>query len=486
MDKQSGPVFLFLADGLGLSSAWSGNAVCTAKMPNYQNLWQKYPHLAIKTVDNSNDYQRFKYDPFHNYWKISTGKAALTFKEIIDKDIEDKKFVTQPGVQKILSKMSQNNASLHLIGNLSKSGEYSAHEHLFTLMVAAKANSVSKLYIHLIVDQTFDSAFEVGKELEKIDKKIGTLGIGKVVTVVGQKYAEAGQFGKLLSLYFRNDGKYFLSSSQAIDERIRPEETLPSCYGRGDGKISDFDFVLFFNHNCAPLSNLITNLSSYRNSLKRPKFINVFSLTDFPESSAADADIIYRNQAEEKLIPYLQKFGKSVLKIQPENFGATTDYYFGEGPYFQLPALDSKNKQEFLVKWNNFLTKAAASDFDLVICFLPSIVDSARQGFQSMVFDLELLDSLFPAISELFDNYIHAYFSSSFGMAEKMVANSSEKGSGCKIFSSQNPTPFIIANDIQNSKTKGTDLLMDLISAKNNISFVFTTIVEQLNIGKNN
>jgi 2,3-bisphosphoglycerate-independent phosphoglycerate mutase len=129
------PFLLLILDGFGYRENKTYNAIANASMPNYNRLWETYPHTLIQGSGKCvglPDEQMGNSEVGH----LNMGAGRIVYQELtrIDKAIEDRTFFTNPILGNALKKAKERNAAVHVMGLLSPGGVHS-HENQICAML---------------------------------------------------------------------------------------------------------------------------------------------------------------------------------------------------------------------------------------------------------------------------------------------------------------------------------------------------------------
>lgn len=125
-------VVLVVLDGWGYSEEKTGNAIALAKLPNFTNLWQNYPHALIEAAGEPVGL------PWGSIGSSEVGHICLGSGRIIVQDlprvsqsIASGQFFRNAVLLNAINYAKKNNTSLHLIGLVSAGGVHGHINHLF-------------------------------------------------------------------------------------------------------------------------------------------------------------------------------------------------------------------------------------------------------------------------------------------------------------------------------------------------------------------
>src|SRR5690606_37140716 len=153
MRNSHNPVALIILDGFGCRKETFGNAVARANKPNFDHLWNNYPHEILTASGEAvglPDGQMGNSEVGH----LNIGAGRIVYQNLtrINKSIRDGDFFQNPAFLEAISKAKANGSALHLMGLLSDGGVHSHYEHLFALLELAKQQGLDEVYVHGFLD----------------------------------------------------------------------------------------------------------------------------------------------------------------------------------------------------------------------------------------------------------------------------------------------------------------------------------------------
>ncbi|MBM7631206.1 2,3-bisphosphoglycerate-independent phosphoglycerate mutase [Geomicrobium sediminis] len=188
--RQQPPVALIILDGFALRDEVEGNAVAKANTPNFDRLWNEYPHATLVAAGEDVGLPAGQMGNSEvGHMNIGAGRVIHQNLSLINKGIEAGTFFENAVFQEAIDHVKANKSNLHIYGLLSDGGVHSHIEHLFALLEMAKENDVNNVFIHGFLDGR-----DVGQKSAKIylaalQEKLEELGIGTLSTLHGRYYA---------------------------------------------------------------------------------------------------------------------------------------------------------------------------------------------------------------------------------------------------------------------------------------------------------
>jgi 2,3-bisphosphoglycerate-independent phosphoglycerate mutase len=486
---------LFSVPGFGLSTGWQANAISAAKTPTFDELWKNYKHFVI-----SSPYQMTK---SHNSWSkalpyrmIDTGKAFVDNKILIDRAISHRLPDENQMLKDVFLNIVRHRSALHLVGNISKNGEYGDFDHLLHFIRLARKNSLTNVLVHIIADDTFETVQEFGNKIENLEVELKKIGVGEIASITGQNALLCTGNSRLLpELYFENKCKRYLSLEQGLakQKNRKPAELLPFMISNKRLAISDFDGIILFNHTLDHLAPLLpyflTDLPLF-SFPKKPKFLQLISLFDFPTVYADHLNSIFKRDSSKTLSGKLNKLKKKQLLICDADKKTFLSYYFCSGdPNIKIETVD-RSKSQFedssaaADKYLGIFSAAIQSDvYDLISLDLRILAEAALSGEFDMAKDaVEIIDKLLAKMVELqsTENF-DIIFISPFGQAEKISAKSEDKkDSGLP---TENPVPLIYIGKAQKQNSKSINSIVEEIASnKHDLTLVHQILLDSLGL----
>ncbi len=129
---------LIVLDGWGYRENPLHNAIAAAKTPNFNQLWNKYPHALLKASGNAvglPEGQMGNSEVGHT--TIGAGKIVDTELVRIEKSIQAGEYAKNPSFLALFEHVKKNNSTLHVQGLVSDGGVHSHQDHLFAFFRAA-------------------------------------------------------------------------------------------------------------------------------------------------------------------------------------------------------------------------------------------------------------------------------------------------------------------------------------------------------------
>ena len=117
------PIVLAILDGFGYREEKNGNAIKEAKTPNFDKLWQEYPHSLLEASGNAVGLPKGQMGNSEvGHLTIGAGRTIYQGLELINQSIENGSFQENQEFLKVINHVKKNHSKLHLFGLLSDGG----------------------------------------------------------------------------------------------------------------------------------------------------------------------------------------------------------------------------------------------------------------------------------------------------------------------------------------------------------------------------
>ena len=253
-------VILLILDGWGLSDDKKYNAIAQARTPNFDELWNNFPHSKLEASGKAVGLPEGQMGNSEvGHLNIGAGRIVYQDLEKINKAIEEDIFGKNPLLAQVFEKVKKYNSTLHIKGLVSSGGVHSHANHLYSLINLAKKAGVPRIFIHAFTDGRDTPPKSAEKYIEELENVCKDSGIACVASVSGRYYAmdRDNNWERTQCAYnaiAKGEGKKYNSALEAIrgnyeagktDEFIEPC-VLPVAKGK-TCEVMDHDAMIFFN-----------------------------------------------------------------------------------------------------------------------------------------------------------------------------------------------------------------------------------------------
>jgi 2,3-bisphosphoglycerate-independent phosphoglycerate mutase len=183
-------IALIVLDGWGYREDTKDNAIAQAHKPNFDSIWNKYPHTLLEASGASfglPDGQIGNSELGH----MTIGAGRILYQDIvkINKSIESGEFKDNPAFKTLFEHVKKFDSTLHVAGLLSPGGVHSHMSHLFGFLEIAKNTGLKKIAIHVITDGRDTPPQSGANNIKELENVIEKLGVGEIASVSGRLYA---------------------------------------------------------------------------------------------------------------------------------------------------------------------------------------------------------------------------------------------------------------------------------------------------------
>jgi 2,3-bisphosphoglycerate-independent phosphoglycerate mutase len=341
------PVLLIVLDGFGYREECDANAICQARKPHWNYLWQTCPHT---TIDASEKWVGLPEQQMGNsevgHMNIGAGRVVYQDYTKIEHAIETGEFFDNPVLKQAIDTGRRN--ALHVLGLVSPGGVHSHESQIHTLLGMAVRSGVKNLYVHAFLDGRDTPPRSAEPSLAALDKRYAELGAGRTASICGRYYAmdrdKRWERVKIAYELITAGAAEFRAASATAgleaayargesDEFVKPTVIAPG--GAAPVQMNDGDAVIFMNFRADRARQLTSALTddSFEGFARsrRPRLGYYCTLTrygkDFAHIPAAFPPQEIRNGFGE----YIANEGLKQLRIAETEKYAHVTYFFNGG-----------------------------------------------------------------------------------------------------------------------------------------------------------
>jgi 2,3-bisphosphoglycerate-independent phosphoglycerate mutase len=184
------PVLLIILDGFGHREECDHNAICQARKPHWNFLWQTYPHTLI---DASEKWVGLPKQQMGNsevgHMNIGAGRVVYQDYTRIENAIETGELVRNPALAGAVEAARGAGRALHVLGLLSPGGVHSHESQIFALMEMAARAGVKDVLLHAFLDGRDTAPKSAEASLAAAERTFAALGTGRIASICGRYYA---------------------------------------------------------------------------------------------------------------------------------------------------------------------------------------------------------------------------------------------------------------------------------------------------------
>ena len=345
-EKSRDNVVLIVLDGWGISSPGDSNAISQAKTPNFDSIKSRFgsysicasgPCVGLKPGQMGNSEV--------GHLTIGAGRAIFQDLMRVDEEISSGRLGKNAVLVSALRAAKGRNSAVHFLGLVSDGGVHSHIDHLFELLRIPKDLGVKEINVHAILDGRDTSPKSGINFLASLQSYLDSLGVGRIATLSGRYYAmDRDNRWERTKLAFDaivyGIGDRFENGAEALadsyDKRVTDEFVVPKVIGDYGG-IKDRDVVFFFNFRpdrarqmtkALVLSRKEFGNQFDRNEPKRPKRLNMLSMTVYDPKLKTVVALLGREHVSDTLSKVLAKHHIRQLRIAETEKYAHVTYFF--------------------------------------------------------------------------------------------------------------------------------------------------------------
>jgi 2,3-bisphosphoglycerate-independent phosphoglycerate mutase len=251
------PVLLIILDGFGHREECDHNAICQARKPHWNFLWQTYPHT---TIDASEKWVGLPKDQMGNsevgHMNIGAGRVVFQDYTRIENAIETGELFKNPPLSKAVDTARGTGRALHILGLLSPGGVHSHESQIHAMLEMAARAGVKNVLLHAFLDGRDTPPKSAESSLVAAEKKCAQLKTGRIATICGRYYAmdRDNRWERVQAAYdLLTQGKSDYRAASAVDglraaySRGESDEFVKATVIGDPAPISDGDAVVFMN-----------------------------------------------------------------------------------------------------------------------------------------------------------------------------------------------------------------------------------------------
>jgi 2,3-bisphosphoglycerate-independent phosphoglycerate mutase len=297
------PVALIILDGFACRAERKGNAVAQANKPNFDRLWNTFPHAQLIASGEAVGLPEGQMGNSEvGHLNIGAGRTVYQSLTRVNVAIREGEFERNETICAAMDHVKKNRTNLHLFGLLSDGGVHSHIQHMFALLKLAKEEGVENVYVHAFLDGRDVGPQTARTYIEQTLEKMKEYGVGEFATISGRYYSmDRDKRWERVEKSYRSmvygEGPTYTEPMEVINDSyangIYDEFVLPSVMVKENGEpvatISENDAVIFYNFRpdrAIQISNTFTNkdFRSFDRGTNHPNSLHFVCLTHFSET----------------------------------------------------------------------------------------------------------------------------------------------------------------------------------------------------------
>lgn len=357
MTTQHKPVALIILDGWGDRTEAKYNAIVNAKTPNFDRLWNDFPHTEICASCSRvglPEGQMGNSEVGH----LNLGSGRVVFQDLsrITNAIGDESFFHNEVLNKAVDDAIKSDKAIHIFGLLSSGGIHSHEKQIHAMVRLAAKKGAKKLYMHAFLDGRDTPPKSAAIFIKNIEDVFDEVGTGRISDLTGRFYAmdRDKRWNRVQLAYdMMTLGKGERSAETALeglemayaadetDEFVKP--TMIHKKDESPVTINDGDSVIFMNYR-ADRAREITHafndvdFDGFKRE-KLPKLSNYVALTEY-DSSFSVPIAFPPEELKNVLGEYVASKGLKQLRIAETEKYAHVTFFFDGGEDHDYPNED--------------------------------------------------------------------------------------------------------------------------------------------------
>lgn len=465
---------LVILDGWGLNSKKEGNAIANANKPNFDRLWNTYPHtqlaasgLAVGLPEGQMGNSEV------GHLNIGAGRIIYQDYTRINKEIEEGTFFKNEAFLGAIDNALKNNSSLHLMGLLSDGGVHSHINHLKALLTLCKQKGLKKVYVHAFLDGRDVPPSCALKYIDEIESFMAHEGVGEIASVSGRYYAmDRDKRWDRVQLAYKaiacGEGEIAGSAKEAVENSYKENKTdefvMPTVVvknGKPAAKVCANDSIIFYNFRPDRAREITRALVDKDfDGFKRDIVpVHYVCMTQY-DKTIEGVDIAYRPESYKNTLgEYLAKNNLTQLRTAETEKYAHVTFFFNGGveapnpgedrilvPSPKVATYDLKPEMSAYEVTDKVLPQIESGKYDVIILNFANTDMVGHTGvFDAAKAAVEAVDKCLGKIADLvIAKGGTLCVTADHGNAEVMI---DEKTGVPFTAHTTNPVPFIVAGD---------------------------------------
>ncbi|WP_254070276.1 2,3-bisphosphoglycerate-independent phosphoglycerate mutase, partial [Acidisphaera sp. L21] len=260
------PVMLMILDGWGWSETRDDNAVCQARTPNFDRLWEAGPRAFLRTSGEDvglPDGQMGNSEVGH--LNIGAGRVVMQELPRIGRAIADGSLGKTEAVRTLVDTLKRTGGACHLIGLMSPGGVHAHQDHAIALAKIVTAEGIP-VRLHVFTDGRDTPPRSAAQYVATVEA--GLPDGATIATLSGRYFAmdrdnRWDRVSRAFAVITKADGAHFPTAAAAIQAAYAADTTdefvPPAAIGDYAG-MADGDGILSFNFRADRIRELLMAL----------------------------------------------------------------------------------------------------------------------------------------------------------------------------------------------------------------------------------
>ena len=353
------PHVIMILDGFGYREEEQDNAIAAANTPNFDKIYQTYPHGLIS---GSGEDVGLPEGQFGNsevgHMNLGAGRILFQDSTRISREIQNREFYKNEALVGAVKAANEVGGNVHIMGLLSDGGVHAHQDHIEAMCHSAIVHGAKNVYVHCFLDGRDTPPKSADKYIQRLRDYINELnthyeGKVQIASIIGRYFAmdrdqrwervqqayELMTEGKAERMATRADGAIQAAyKARETDEFVSPTTVIE--HGETPFTVEDDDALIFMNFRADRARELAQafilpdhEFSGFARK-KQPILSAFVMLTKYSDELADNAKTsiaYYPTQLHNTLGEYLQEQGKTQLRIAETEKYAHVTFFFSGG-----------------------------------------------------------------------------------------------------------------------------------------------------------
>jgi 2,3-bisphosphoglycerate-independent phosphoglycerate mutase len=351
------PVFLLILDGWGYREDPEYNAIAAARIPNWDRLWNEYPHTLIHASQAAVGLPANQMGNSEvGHLNIGAGRVVYQEYSRINRAISSGMFFQNKVLTDACDLAINDDRAVHILGLLSPGGVHSHEEHIHAMAELAVKRGVKQVYLHAFLDGRDTPPQSASSSIQAMEDRFASLGGGRFASVIGRHYSmdRDHRWPRIQASYdliTEGKGEFRAASAQEAldmayargetDEFVKATAIVPP--GTQPVQVNDGDVVVFMNFRSDRARQITRpfiepDFDAFHRE-RTPRLGRFVSLTEY--NSEFDVPVAFPPERLTNVLgAYLASLGKRQLRIAETEKYAHVTFFFNGGVEAPFPGED--------------------------------------------------------------------------------------------------------------------------------------------------
>lgn len=483
------PRMLLILDGWGLSEETKGNAIAQANTPNFDRIWNNYPHTELNASGLEVGLPKGQMGN-SEVGHLNIGAGRIIYQEFtrINKEIEEGGLFKNEALLGAIQNAKQNNTNLHLLGLLSDGGVHSHIEHVEAILKLCKNNNFDRVYVHGFLDGRDVPPQSALDFIDRLEKYMAETGVGKFATISGRYYAmDRDKRWERVALAYnamvKGEGEAAKSAREAVENSYKEnrvdEFVLPTIISADSNPVATIkqnDSVIFFNFRPDRAREITRALvDSEFSGFERKLFPLYYATLTNYDTTITGVHVAYEPENYNNTFgEYISKKGLKQLRIAETEKYAHVTFFFNGGteapnegeeraliPSPKVPTYDLQPEMSAYGVASKVIEEIESDKHDFIVLNFANPDMVGHTGvMEAAIKAINTIDEcLGKVVNKVLEKDGAVYITADHGNAEQMIDY--ETGEPYTAHTT-NKVPFIVVNE-GDIKLKDSGRLCDII-----------------------